>query len=756
MLKRVEPGQLNDFFLPLSGRREKGVYFCRIAGYSPEIETFVKQYYEAARRNGVIIDGRIPNPDTNQLAYFSEMMGAQFQMDPAFLDQRLGKWLPRMSQGQRETVVSAIYSTLQDMQRSGKNENMLRNAYIKYMCWLYYKFERIVNQLGSETLPKILYDGSVSHYELQLLLVLSRAGADIVLLERAGDGPYLQLDSQSAWTTLWQTPDMTSFPEQFNLKWLQQELMKQANRQRLYGTPPAVTNCTNAWMKKPELGEVRTPFRDRGTDSRFFYNAFLFQHGVEDKLLFSNDLFAFYQQLKSEGRHLCLLNGGIPAPTPEEISAIRRQNYQNVDQLAAGLVPNIQYPESADLQRLMVKAFVDLILEESKHCDGSLSRLTNRAVYLLVWLRRYQKELFGRWKMPEVSVFLLFGKCATANEALFLRFLARLPVDVVVIIPNRNEGCTLSDPTLLTLEFEDSLPMERFPVEPSQVRVSTAAYQAERDLDTLMYQDSGMFRNQQYQRAETVTLRTMYEEIALLWDQEVKYRPSFTVLNDTVTIPVLLAKVCGVKDGQTGPYWQELKKLITPDTTVVRGLPWLTGLDANPIKPFVTQFLQHGRVLKNKIKAHKAYPYSILRPEMQEHLLDKLQLMLDQRIIAGTYENGTEYTVLATVLNLSKDLLRSIQKFDFTKKNPKLILINTTEKILSLEDSILVAFLNLVGFDIVFFVPTGYQCVEKYFPQGYVNELQTGEYLYDLSVPDFRTLQEGGLSSIRKLFGRSI
>ena len=486
MLKRVEPGQLNDFFLPLSGRREKGVYFCRIAGYSPEVEAFIKQYYEAARRNGVIIDGRIPNPDTNQLAYFSEMMGAQFQMAPAFLDQRLAKWLPRMSQGQRETVVSAIYSTLQDMQRSGKNENMLRNAYIKYMCWLYYKFERIVNQLGSETLPKILYDGSVSHYELQLLLVLSRAGADIVLLERAGDGPYLQLDSQSAWTTLWQTPDMTPFPEQFNLKWLQQELMKQANRQRLYGTPPAVTNCTNAWMKKPQLGEVLTPFRDRGPDSRFFCNAFLFQHGVEDKLLFSNDLFTFYQQLKSEGRRVCLLNGGIPAPTPEEISAIRRQNYQNVDQLAAGLVPNIQYPESADLQRLMVKAFVDLILEESKSCEGSLSRLTNRAVYLLVWLRRYQKELFGRWKMPEVAVFLLFGKCASANEALFLRFLARLPVDVVLLIPNRNEGCTLSDPTLLTLEFEDSLPMERFPGEPSQVREAIQTAAADREIGVLL------------------------------------------------------------------------------------------------------------------------------------------------------------------------------------------------------------------------------------------------------------------------------
>lgn len=250
MLKRVEPGQLNDFFLPLSGRREKGVYFCRIAGYSPEIEAFIKQYYEAARRNGVIIDGRIPNPDTNQLAYFSEMMGTQFQMDPAFLDQRLGKWLPRMSQGQRETVVSAIYSTLQDMQRSGKNENMLRNAYIKYMCWLYYKFERIVNQLGSETLPKILYDGSVSHYELQLLLVLSRAGADIVLLERAGDAPYLQLDSQSAWTTLWQTPDMTPFPP--------------PRRRR---SPPSGGRTTRTWTSWPRVWYPTSSTRRAPTSS---------------------------------------------------------------------------------------------------------------------------------------------------------------------------------------------------------------------------------------------------------------------------------------------------------------------------------------------------------------------------------------------------------------------------------------------------------------------------------------------------------
>ena len=329
-----------------------------------------------------------------------------------------------------------------------------------------------------------------------------------------------------------------------------------------------------------------------------------------------------------------------------------------------------------------------------------------------------------------------------------------MPIDVLVLLPDLNVGCNLAAPNLLELKYEFSLPAETFPVEQSQMRVSTAAYQAERELDTLMYQDTGLYRNQQYAKAETITLQTMYEEVSILWDQELKYRPSFAVVNQSVTVPVLLEKVCGVKDGQT-QYWLDIKKYITPDTIVVRNVPWITSLDANPIKPFATQFLQNRKLLRNKIKSHKAYPYSILRPEIQDHLLDKLQLLLDQGLIAGTYQNGTEYTIISTVLNLSKDIVRMIQKFDFTKKNPKLVFIATSEKTLSLEDSILVAFLNLVGFDILFFVPTGYQSIERFFTRRFANEHQVGEYMYDLHTPDFNAVQESGLNSIRKLFGRS-
>lgn len=752
-LGRIE--KLHDYFSACSRRREQAVFFYRVAGYSGEVAAFLTQYDQAARTNGVVIEGRIPNPDPKQLDYLAEMMGSDFQLDAGFLTQKLTRWLPRLTGVQREAVVTAMTATLQDLQAHGKNENMLRNAYIKYMCWLYYKFERILGRLGGDELPKILYDGTVSSYELQLLVILARAGADIVLLERAGDAGYLRCDPTSQYAQLYQAPGLTPFPADFSLRQLREQGRQQAERQKLYGAPAGIAPCTNAWMKAPDGKEILTAVRARGDDPKLFYNAFVVQYGVEDKLLFPSDMVAFYQQLKREGRKVCLENGRLPPPTPEEIAAVRRRNHQTAEQLAADLAANLQYPNNQQLQTLMRQAFLDVVLEEDKAVGGNLNRLLNKAVYLVAWMKRYQKDLFQNWQAPEVGVFILFGACSGDNEALFLRLLAKLPVDVLVLLPDLNAPCVLKDPALLDLHKEHSLPMTDFPVEPSQMRVRTAAYQAEREMDSILYQNTGLYRAKQHQKAEAVTLQTMYEEIGLLWDQELKYRPGFAAEGDTVTVPVLLEKICGIKDGPILPYWLEIKKLVTPETTLVTKLPWQTGLEANPMKPYATQFLRQGRLQREKIKQHKDYPYGILRPEIQDYLLDKLQVLLDEKLIAGTYQNGTEYTIVSTILGLPKDLLRRIQNFDFTKKNPKLIIISTTEETLSLEDSILVAFLNLVGFDILFFVPTGYQSIEKYFQKPFANEHQLGPYRYDLRVPDFQTLHEGGKSSIRKLFGRS-
>ncbi len=729
---------LEDYFLELRQRPGTGVYFYRINSYNERIREFLGKYYEAARKTGVVIEGKIPNPEEKHLSYYEEIMGVGFSMDAGFMEQSLKKWLPRMNDYQRGQVAAAIYDTLADMRRAGKNDNILKNAYIKFMCWLYYKFERIAGRLGESQIPKILYEGAVSAYELKLLHILAKAGSDIVLLQKDGDQNYLKQDPGSAFSDALELPGTTAFPEGFGVSWLRREQEKRWNRERLIGGGPTALNCTNAWIEGTGLPDILKDCPERGTDSRFFYNCFMRISGVEDKVTYLNDLYQFQLKIRNSGRKLLILEGEIPPPTVEEIQSVPRKNYGNAEQMLADLSGALVYPASQELERLMRRAFIEVLSEEEALPDVNLNRLTNHGVYLLCWLKRYVPELFGNWKMPEIGCFVYLGGCKNGKEAMFLKLLSRLPTDVLILKPDRQGLCSLADQRLYEKNYEQSMTVKRFPREGEDIRMGTAAYHAERELDEVMYQDSGIYRNQQYDRAVSVSLQTMYEEIAILWNQEVKYRPNFAVTDSVVSIPVIFAKVSGVKDGQINRYWSDIHTLVTPDTLVIRGAPHINPTDANPVKAHVTEFFKNGKLQKAKIKEHPSYMYGLLREEIQDHILEKLQLLIDRRIIRGTFENGTEYTIIGVVLNLEKEILRLLQRFDFTKKNPKLIYIHTTEQLISLEDSILTAFLNLAGFDVVFFIPTGYQCIEKYFNREMMEEHQIGEYLYDLQVPSFR------------------
>lgn len=729
--------ELDDFFKGLDCRKEKGVYFYRINGYNEEVACFIRKYYEAARLKGVILEGKIPNPDEGNLSYYQEIMGTGFQMSMGFFLTSLKKWLPRMRDAQRGQVAAAIYDALDSLRRAGKNENMLKNAYIKFMCWLYYRFERIVNALGENEVPKILYEGNISNYELMLVSILSNAGCDAVLLQYHGDQGYRKIDTETALSEELLLPGMQAFPETFNLRWVREQIQEEKNAERLYGRKPEVVNCTNAWITGAGMEDVEKPAAVRGDRPEFYYNCFFRISGVEDKLTCLNEWYQFYLRMKNEGRKIVITEQTISQPGMDEIAGIHRKNYQRQDQMLMDLSANIRYSANIELQRIMTKAFLDIMLDEAKLPGMNLNRLTNKAVYLLCWLKRYQPKLFVNWKMPEIGCFIHMGGCKNENEALFLRFLARLPVDVLILNPNQNVPCCLKDSLLYEIHYPESLSAERFPQENTDIQIGTTAYHAERELDTLMYQDSGMYRNQQYQKASTVNLKTMYEEIWLLWKEELKYRPNFSTVNDTVNLPVLFAKVSGVRDRQVQRYWSDIKALVTEDTFVIKAAPFLHSMDENPMRAHATEFFRNGKVQKAKIKAHRDYAYGVLREEIQEHMLDKLQLLIDKKLIKGTFENGTEYTIVATVLNLPRELVRLIQKFDFTKRNPKLIYLNTGEKVISLEDTILTAFLSLVGFDVVFFVPTGYQSVEKYFNRKLMDEHQIGDYMYDLQVPDF-------------------
>ncbi|MBE5871690.1 MAG: hypothetical protein E7294_10580 [Lachnospiraceae bacterium] len=746
---------LEDFFLQLHSRAEKGVFFYRINGYSEPVRQFISRYYDMALKKGVVIEGKLPNPTEQNLSYYREIMGMDFKLNIGFITAALKKWLPRMNDSQRANVAAAILDTLTQLGQKGKTESMLQNAYIKFMCWLYYKFERIVNQLGEDDVPKILYEGAVTNYELLLFCVLSKAGCDIVLLQYQGDENYQKLDAASFYSDALHTEGLQPFPTDFSLKKIREEARRSMERERLYGPGSVWNGCINTWMDGNVLEEIRKEPSSRGSEAGVYYNALIRMDGAQDKLTYADELYRFGQDLKAAKRHTVIVDHALKKPDTTEILGIRRGNYADAVQMITGLSSNISFPADPELQKLMHRAFVDIFLEKASG-QTNLNRLISQAVTLLCWLKRYESSLFTGLHLPQISCFILYGGCHDESEALFLRFLARLPVDVLILTPKPDETDCLKDNNLCEIHFSETVSLEHFPQESSQVKIGTVAYHAERELDSLMYQDTGLYRQQQYSKANIIQLQTIYEEIRLLWDEELKYRQSFSVTDGTVNLPVIFARVSGIKDRDLNSYWGSVKELLTEDTLFLSKFPYIDRTIPNPVKQHAVEFYKNGRLLKDKIRNHTCYPYGILREETQELILDKLQLLLQQKLIKGIGENGTEYTVIATVLNLPKEIVRLIQKFDLTKKNPKLVWVNTTEDIMDLEDTIMVMFLHLLGFDILFFIPTGYRNIEKYMEHSSMEDHQIGEYMYDLQMPDLNRLvvKTKKKSLGERLFGR--
>ncbi len=818
MFVRGKLNNLNDFFRSSAERTEKCVYFYRINGYNGDVDNLIRKYYEAALKCGAVIEGNIPNPDEKNLAYYNEMMGMDFRRDKAFIADGLKKWLPRMNEYQIEAVSGSIYKVLDNLAASGKNENMLKNAYIKFMCWLYYKFQQVVGNLGADTVPKILYEANVSKYELMLLDVLCECGCDVVLLQYNGDSDYLKQDPNSTVSTALNLAGLAAFPQGYSVKKIREDLRNQsapkpaaaapqpskpasftqnfnsalnftprsaaeqpapppkpaakpsgmmsnfnsiANSQAHASTAHPVQpsqqtakSYTNSWIKKQPFDDIKTPVSKRGTESGANYNCFFRINGAEEKNAYINDLYKLQEEVKNSKRNLLIINNTITIPTNDEIAAIRRGNYDSAERMIAALSANINFPSDLSLQKAMTNAFCETMRAEYAKSQN-INKETSKAVYLLCWIRRYQSQLFKGRQPDGMSCFIYLGGCKNGNEAAFVKMLVKLPTDVLILVPNLENKCKLEDSLICEINYDESVDLAEYPCSKANMHTSTAAANAARQLDSMMYQSgSGMYRRNQYRKAAARVLETTYDEIAILWNQEMKFRPNFDTDKAEADIPVIFAKVSGVHNKDISNYWCSIKALFTDNTIIVKNTPFVDKNVENPIKKHAPTFLKNRQLQRDAITSHPCYKYGLLREEMQEHIFDKIEMLLDSGLIKGTYQNGMEYTIVAEALNFDQRLLRKMQDFDFTRTNPKIVYIKTDEAPVPVEDSIVIALLNLIGFDIVFFVPTGYRSVENNYTFIPFCEHQIGDYVYDLAIPDFSNVKRSILKDI--IFGRGI
>lgn len=531
-----------------------------------------------------------------------------------------------------------------------------------------------------------------------------------------------------------------------------------ANLKNLYNNDKLCIQATNIWLSSDIKSDSMKNHKQRGNEPKTNYNMFVRITGVEDPAEYSKELFYWKSKLEGVGKSVLVLED-ISAPSVDEVNKISPGNYMNISQLVSDLANKIKCPYP-DLRNQVIKAFVETMVEEHQNTTEIFGKLRVKAISILSWFSRYGRLLFKE-NSEHLPVIIYFGTCKNRAEVLFFKFLASLPIDVILINPILEETCMLTDARLFEKKYSESMKIKKFPSSIEEINNGTAAYRAEQDLETILYQDSGLYKNRQYRDAVVIPLKTMYEELYILWPQEIKMRPNFETLGDKVIVPAIIAKVSGVKNRDELEYWRNVKKLVNDDTMFITNVNFYN----KETEKFDTNYaLKNMELKKANLVRNKDYQFGIYQERIQEYVIDKLEDLLKSGLIVGTFTHGVEHTIIKVIMNLDKQIMRLIQNMDFTKNNPKIVLVNTGETEYPLEEAITLAFLHLVGFDIVMFVPSGYRLVERHFTKPLFIEHEIGEFMYDAKMPDYLNGRKYGESKkqsepneqggfFRKIFG---
>ncbi len=744
--------RLERCFLPLDRRNPPESYFFRVIGRdrAGKAAALLDRYAALAQERGACFREGIPNPGERETARFFEVTGPQFTITQPLVERHMTIWLGQLRPAQRKTLSGVMLESLDLLRSQGSNESIVRNTYIKFMCWLRAPLGRVLSGLGRPEPPKLLLEGGISRYEALMLRLLHRSGCDVWYVHPSSEEAYQKADPGGRYSQLVQGEVLGPAPEP--------DRGTKGNSSSAPAPPPAWAGMEgevvlNGWAgDRPVWEAVLLPAAQRGSQAVPKLRVLLAAcFGAEERSDYRNRLFHLERGLEGSGRTWILLDQKLAAPTAAETAPFLQIDRKVSRTILVRALAERLNPACGRVRRLLAQRAFTQVMDQ--HPVRDLGRTFNHGVRLACWLARYGEKLFASPGGEQPPALIYYGS-ATEAEISLLWALAQMGADVLYICPVLEARTEFSRHFLAQdwaeTVLEGSLPLEPFPQREERVRTGTTAYNASKDLDKLLYSDTGMFRDRQFARSQPVTLRTTYDEVGQLWPEEAQYRPSFQTRDGVVYVPNLFTKISGVDKGDLNLYWDNIRSMITGDTWLITEVPFLKAGGPSMSMAQANAYLHDGRLDPKALKASRFYRYDYLPDDTQDYILEKIQALIDYDLIIN---GGPDLpaAMLPVLMNLDKELLRLLQRFDFTRSIPKLLIVDVTERLFSLEECILLAFLNLTGFDIAVFTPTGYRNLEKHIRPDSFDALVAGEFRFDLTVPDLRRPGKSGW--LDRLFG---
>ena len=716
--------------------------FTRYIGYDDKesFETILTDIYINTKKNGMFFDKTIPNPASPEVSKISET--ADIPNEPnketirSILNSLQSASLLDLSKiGSKKTTDEAaqlIESVLEDLKSGQTSPNSIKNALIKFICWLirYSTFE----------LQNILYIGQISKHEVMWLYLLSLLGCKVTYVNYTSEQSYLEGDKSGKYSNLVKGSVFT--PLSLNLgrinvaEYTQKAQAKeQLNAITAASSPVMLKYLTteHEYISKDILSTLdlrQAKMLCTDTTIPLYFTAYV---GYDEESQYNNMLFSMKEELTSQKKQFILIEE-LRKPSYEEAGDYYSIQKTNDASMLSKFASMLSIRDNIGRTVLVQKAFIDTINRIQTN------NLYNTAVQLAVWFKKITSQF--DFFQSDIPMIVYYGNI-TAVEMYFLGMMSRSGIDVFYFNPDKSILPLINQlniPDLQVIERKESKSSGKFPDRMIKTTLATNAYNAEKSLDSILYNDNTMFRTHQFSVSRNQTLRTTYEELGIMWHQQSMFRTGFDSKNDYVIVPNLFAKISGVPKGDIQAYYKDIAFKLSPMSVYFSKIPFF-----KPVSPIsrdvANQFCRGKKIDIEALKTSQLNKYNYMNDSMQYLIYSKMQEVIDSGFITVP-DSDIVPLVMTTVFNIPNNLLQILQRFDFTKDVPKIVIVSSGKTTFEAFECILLVLFNLIGFDIIVYTPTGYKNLESFIRPEAFQEFNMGDFEYKFVPQSLRIPKE--------------
>lgn len=719
--------------------------FTRYVGYdsSDSFRGFLIQQFAASQKGGLFFREKLPMATTSEITAAAAYTAASFDRAED-LQKSIEMWLHASNVPCDGAALAEIMAKA--VGECGANK---KNTYFVLLCWL-------IKYLGARP-SCVLYIGAPSLRELYFLLMMQAAGVKITLVSYGLDADFTKLSFKDRIIV---KSGRENAPLQIDFSKV--DLSLEAKLAEMRAEEEQASGLVKR-LSTTAAGIFEDYLRDRKT--RVIQNGGVYTEdgeipvycaamlGFDDDVVYTNMLVKFKESFAGLKKQLIFIEKTLSNPNADEVKALGAVTRTSTEAMIDALALTINLPGDRTRTALARNALREVL---SRIDTANQTVVMNYANKLITWLYRCTQARKFSVRYEDIPVVLYYGDISQ-SEVYFLNFMSRCGFDVIYISPNLNNAELVISKNLDGRMQIFKLPQSResgsYPSKAVKMKVATIAYSAERELDTKLYGgDTGIYRNFQFPNSQSVTLRTTFEEIDILWKEEARFRQGFSTAGNLVSVPNIFAKISGVEDENLDKYWDDVRRKLTSETILIEKKP-----NQNEPQPDISvyrQFYRNGEIDAERLKNSPLNKYSFLPDRIQDMLFYKLQ----EACSSGFLKLSGDELMCAVIhygLGFGRDFLQIIQRFDFTRRIPKLIYIDAIEDTFTLQECVQIVLCNLIGFDVLIYTPSGYKNLETFVKNDAFEEHIMNRFMYNVEVPKFKIPSEeknGGFFG--KLFGK--